>query len=75
MSTPNLMIADQLEQLARFYRQNSVSEFMTLTLKKLFEYETENSRKQLRELESDMLAFEREYGITSQEFHKTVENL
>lgn len=63
-------IALQLEQLAEICRQGQASDLMFKTLEKLFGYERENSRSQLKELQRDLLAFEREHGMSSEDFFK-----
>lgn len=61
-------IALQLEQLAEICREGHASELMVRTLEKLFGYERENSRSQLAELQRDILTFEREHGMSSEDF-------
>lgn len=63
-------IAIQLEQLAEICRQGHASEIMVRTLEKLFGYERENSRSQLEEIQQDLLAFEREHGMSSEAFYE-----
>jgi hypothetical protein len=65
---PSEYIALQLEQLAEICRQGHASELMVRTLEKLFGYERENSRSQLKELQRNLLAFEREHGMSSKDF-------
>jgi len=62
--------ARRLEHLAELYRQGQVSETVTKTLNKLFGYEAENCRTQLRQLESDLSAFEKQHGMSSDVFYR-----
>jgi len=66
----NEITAHRLEQLAKLYRQGGASETVKKTLNKLFGYETEMCRIQLRELEEDLLSFENRYNISSEVFYQ-----
>lgn len=61
-------IACKLEQLAEIYRHEYASEIMLSTLHKLFGYETETCRSQLRQLQNDLSDFEKQYGMSSDIF-------
>ncbi|NJL60187.1 MAG: hypothetical protein HC887_11680 [Desulfobacteraceae bacterium] len=61
-------IAHKLEQLAEIYRQGQASEIMLKTLHKLFGYETETCKSQIRQLQSDLSDFEKQYGMSSDIF-------
>ncbi len=60
--------ARKLEQLAELYRQGQASEIMQKTLHKLFGYETETCRSQLRQLQNDLSDFEKQYRMPSDIF-------
>lgn len=62
--------ACKLEQLAEFYRQGQVGETVTKTLNKLFGYEAENCRTQIRQLENDLSVFEKQYSMSSDVFYR-----
>jgi hypothetical protein len=61
-------IAFKPEQLAEIYRQGQASEMMVRTLNKLFGYETETCKSQLRQLRNDLSDFEKQYGMPSDIF-------
>ncbi len=62
--------ARRLEQLAELCRQGQVGETVTKTLNKLFGYEAENCRIQIRQLENDLSVFEKQYGMSSDVFYR-----
>jgi hypothetical protein len=62
--------AGRLEHLAELCRQGHVSETVTKTLNKLFGYEAEKCRTQIRQLETDLSVFERQYGMSSDVFYR-----
>ncbi len=66
--TANINVAHKLEQLALLYRKDRPSETMAKTLKKLFGYEAETCRSQLRQLRGDLSDFETKYQMASDEF-------
>ncbi len=68
LSSKNIMV-QRLEQLAELYRQDQASELMEYTLSKLFQYEAEMSRQQLRRLSEDLFGYEQHYGMSSHEFY------
>jgi len=63
------IIAHKLEQLAVLYRQGQITEVMEKTLDKLFGYEAQICRDQLRELQDDLRSFEKQYGMNSEDFY------
>ncbi len=66
--TTNINVAHKLEQLALLYRKDLPSETMAKTLEKLFGYEAETCRSQLRELKDDLADFETKYKMASDYF-------
>ena len=62
--------AQRLSTLARLYQQGQTSQLMDRTLDKLLLYEAEQSRAQLDALQIDMAVFERQYGMTADEFSR-----
>jgi hypothetical protein len=67
---PASAIAQRLQRLAQLYQQGHASELMDRTLGKLLAYEADVCRAQLRELQSDLVGFERQYGLGSDEFYR-----
>lgn len=65
--------AQRLEQLAQVYRDAQASDVMTRTLDKLFHYEADQCRAQLRQLTGDLAEYERQYGQSSREFYARYE--
>ena len=70
VETTSENLAAKLEQLAEFYRNGFASEIMLKTLHKLFQYEAETCRSQLKHLETDLYDFEKQYGMPSEVFFK-----
>ena len=62
--------AQRLSTLALLYQQGQTSQLMDRTLAKLLLYEAEQSRTQLDTLQIDLAAFERQYGMTNDEFSR-----
>ena len=62
--------ARRLEYLADLCRQGQVSKTVTKTMDKLFGYEAENCRARICELENDLSAFEKQYGMSSDLFYR-----
>ena len=60
----------RLELLTEVYRNNQASDLMDRTLQKLFEYEAESSHQQLNQLEQDLVAYEAQYDLSSDEFFR-----
>ncbi len=67
-TTAHTTTAQRLEQLAQFYRQDQASDLMERTLEKLFRYEADLCRSQLRQLTEDLVVYEQQYGQSSREF-------
>ncbi len=63
-------MAHRLEQLAKLYKQGQASEMMAKTLDKLFGYEAETCKFQLRQFQNDLSVFENQYGMSSEEFYQ-----
>ncbi len=72
--TANVNVSHKLERLAILYRQDQPSETMAKTLKKLFGYEAEICRSQLRQLRDDLSDFEKKFQMASDEFFKRFQN-
>ena len=66
--------AGRLEKLAQLYRQVEASDLMTRTLDKLFQHEAAESQMQLNQLQEDLVAFENQYALSSQEFYRQYQN-
>lgn len=62
--------AGRLEHPAELCRQGQISETVTKTLNKLFGYEAEKCRSQIRQLETDLSVFETQYGMSSDIFYR-----
>lgn len=62
-------VAQRLQALSQLYRHGQASELMDRALDKLFQYEVDTSRSQLRQLENDLAEFERHYQMTSSDFY------
>ncbi len=62
--------AQRLQRLAQLYQQGQASELMDRTLDKLLTYEVEVSQAQFRQLQRDLAAFEKQYGLSSAEFYR-----
>lgn len=62
--------AQRLHTLADLIEQGQTSETTTRALDKLLMYEAEVARAQLRELENDLAAFEKKYGMTTSDFYR-----
>jgi hypothetical protein len=62
-------LAQRLQTLAQIYRQGQASELMDRALDKLLAYETETSRAQLSQLQSDLDEFELRYKMSSLDFY------
>ncbi len=69
-SLPAGSTAQRLRALAQLYQRGQASEIMDRTLDKLLAYEADVSREQLRQLETDLAAFEQRYGLSSTEFFR-----
>jgi hypothetical protein len=67
---PSENIACKLERLAELYRHGYASEIMLKTLHKLFGYETETCKSQLRQLQKDLSDFEKQYDMSSEMFYQ-----
>jgi hypothetical protein len=74
MQNSGEIIAHKLEQLAVLYRQGQVTEVMEKTLEKLFGYEAQICRDQLRGLQDDLLSFEKRYRMDSEAFFQSFQN-
>ncbi|MGE0085974.1 MAG: hypothetical protein AB7S75_16320 [Desulfococcaceae bacterium] len=61
-------IAFKLEKLAALYRHGHASEIMHRTLQKLFGYEADTCRSQIRQLRNDLSDFEKQYDMSSEVF-------
>lgn len=68
---PSESVVHKLERLAEIYRQGQASEVMGKTLNKLFDYEAETCRAQIKELENDLSVFEKKYGKPSKDFYQS----
>jgi hypothetical protein len=68
-ATASNAVVTRLEQLAQVYRYDQASPFMDRTLSKLFRYEADVCRRQLDELTRDLVAYEQQYGQSSQAFY------
>lgn len=66
--------AERLQQLAELYERGQVSPLMQRTLQKLLAYEAEVCRTHLAELRQDLVAFEQQYGWSSEEFRQRYES-
>ncbi len=62
--------AKRLRALAHLYELEQASSLMDQTLTKLMSFEAEQTRLQLETLQSDLLAFEKQYGMDSAEFYR-----
>ena len=69
-STSNYTTAERLATLARLYQEGQASQLMDRTLDKLLAHEAEEARGQLAVLDSDLAAFEQQYGLSSAEFQQ-----
>lgn len=67
---PTGITAQRLRALAQLYQRGQASKMMDRTLDKLLAYEADVSRKQLRQLQTDLAEFERRYGLSSDEFYR-----
>jgi hypothetical protein len=67
-------IAQRLQTLSQLYRHGQTSEVMDRALDKLFAYEVDTSRSQLRQLENDLAEFEHHYRMTSSDFYSQYAN-
>ena len=65
------IVSHRLERLAAIYRQCQASELMDKTLDKLFDYEAETCRAQIRDIEKDLSFFEQQYGQSSDLFYQS----
>ena len=66
----NLTTANRLDQLARLFQQGQASDVMNRTLDKLFALESEESLRQIEQLQVDLAEFEQQYGMTSEQFYR-----
>ena len=66
----NPLTAKRLHALAELYQQGQVSELMDHTLEKLLRHEAEQCQAQLRQLQADLVEFERKYQRSSTEFYQ-----
>jgi len=60
--------AQRLSTLARLYQQGQTSQLMDRTLQKLLAHEAEQVHSQLASLQTDLVEFERQYGLDSSAF-------
>ena len=63
-------IGEKLHRLAELYESGQNSELVDRTLDKLLAYEVHQAQTQLSELQSDLRAFEVQYGLSSAEFYE-----
>ena len=68
--SPASTVAQRLRALAQLYQQGQASELIDRTLGKLLVYEAGVCRAQLRQLQTDLAEFERQYGLSSAEFYR-----
>ena len=61
--------AQRLHTLADLIEQGQTSETTTRALDKLLLYEADVARRQLRELETDLTAYESRYGMNTRDFY------
>lgn len=61
--------AQRLRRLADLYQRGQASELTDRALNKLLAYEIDLCRKQLSQLQTDLAAFEQQYGLASTEFY------
>ncbi|HOU12014.1 MAG TPA: hypothetical protein PKZ84_02775 [Anaerolineae bacterium] len=66
----NSTIAERLKRLAALYQHGQTSPLMERTLHKLMTHEADVCRTHLKELRQDLAAFERQYGLNSDEFYR-----
>lgn len=63
-------VSQRLQMLAQLYQQGQVSGLMDSTLHKLLTYEASVCRAHLKQLQNDMVVFEKQYELTSAEFYR-----
>ncbi len=61
---------NKLQGLERLYRQGFHSEIIDRTIDKLLDMESHRARKEQRELEAHLAAYESQYQISSKEFYR-----
>ena len=66
----NLTTANRLQRLARLFQQGQASDIMERTLDKLFTLESEESLRQLEQLQVVLAEFEQQYGMSSEQFYR-----
>lgn len=62
--------ARRLIELARLYEQGQVSALTERTVTKILNHEAHLAQTQLEELQADLVEFEQQYGIPSDEFYR-----
>lgn len=63
----------RLAQLIRIYESGQVSELMDQTLDKLFSVEAAEAQQDVEELRTDLLKFEEQFGMITEEFYNRFE--
>ncbi|MEK7415246.1 MAG: hypothetical protein AAB263_18220 [Planctomycetota bacterium] len=62
--------AQRLSTLAQLYQQGQASALMERALDKLLTHEAEVCRAQLQQLQGDLSQFEKQYGLSAEEFYR-----
>lgn len=68
--SPNAQIARRFGKLAELYKNGQVSDLTAQTINKLMDYEINQTRKLLQETETDLAAYEKQFGLITAEFVK-----
>jgi len=68
--TAHQLTAERLRALAELYQEGQTSDLMDRTLAKLLQHETEQSLDQLNQLQQDLVGFEQQYHLSSDEFYR-----
>ncbi len=69
-NTPNQTTLQHIQALEHLYKQGWRDEVAALTLRKLLERQLEQDQAQLNELAQDLAKFERQFGMSSEEFYR-----
>jgi hypothetical protein len=60
---------ENIRRLVNYYNEGLASEVLSLTLDKALSYEIDLCREQLSQINSDLTAFEQQYGFSSEYFY------
>lgn len=69
-TSSHVQAAQRFSKLAELFKNGQVSELTAQTINKLMEYEINQTRSLLKDVELDLAAYENQFGMSTVEFFK-----